>query len=80
MAAKTTKKSTIRKVKVLRFTIKHGLKDVEEKVNNAIDILAEAGNKIVTITTVVAGSSPVYILYNIIYEPTADVAAAEGAE
>ena len=33
-----------------------------------------------TTTTLVAGSSPVYILYNIIYESAADAAASEGAE
>lgn len=80
MATKTPKKPSIRKIKVLRFTIKHGLKDVEDEVNNAIDSLAEEGNKIVTITTLVAGSSPVYILYNIIYEPAEDATASEGAE
>lgn len=76
----TKKKSSVRKIKVLRFTIKHGLKDVEGDVNKAIDALAEQGNKIVTITTLVAGSSPVYVLYNIIYETAADAAASKGAE
>ena len=57
-----------RKIKVLRFTLKHLLADVEEEVNKEIDALTAEGKKVVSITHYVVQASTIRVIYNIIYE------------
>ncbi len=63
-------KETTRKIKCVRFTMQHKLpeKEVEDKVNNAIDELVAQGKKIVSITHYTVQSSPIVVMYNIVYE------------
>jgi hypothetical protein len=59
---------TVKKVRVMRFTLKHALNDVEEQVNGEIDRLTAEGSKIISITPMMVPSTPLYVVYNIIYE------------
>ena len=58
----------MRKIKVLKFTLKHNLNDVEEEVNKAIEELHANGNKVVSITHYIVQTNLVQIIYNIIYD------------
>ncbi len=58
----------VRHVKIIKFTLRNRLNDVEKEVNKAIDELAAQGHKVVSIYTYQAGASPIYVVYNIIYE------------
>lgn len=57
-----------KKIKVIRFTMRHALKDAEEIVNKEIDDLVRQGKKIISITPFVVPTTTFYIIYNIIYE------------
>ena len=62
-----------RRLKAVRFTLRHALNDVEETVNKEIDNLTAQGKKIISVTHLVCGNSPAYILYNIIYETDVNI-------
>lgn len=66
----TTQNSSnkVRLVKVVKITLNKRLTDVESKVNAEIMALAKEGHKIVSITHFVCGNSPIYVVYNIVYE------------
>lgn len=61
--------ATVRLIHTVKFDFSKKLDDVEEKVNLEILNLAKHGCKIVSITSKQVGFQPMYLLYDIIYEP-----------
>lgn len=61
-------KKTTKKIKSIKFTLKHKLTDIEDTVNAAIDELVAKDCKVVNITRYVVHSQVIYIVYDIMYE------------
>ncbi len=60
--------NTVKRLKVVKFTMRHKLEDVEETVNGTIDELLAKGYKIINITPMFVPTTTYYIVYNIVYE------------
>lgn len=58
----------MKKLKVLRFTMRHALTEVESEVNQAVQDLELTGQKVINITSYVVQTTPIYVIYNIVYE------------
>lgn len=62
----------IRLIHTLRFNFSKKLNDVETAVNTEIIKLALKGCKIVSVQSKQVGLNPIYLFYEIIYEPGED--------
>lgn len=60
---------SVRLVHTVKFDFSKKLDDVEEKVNQELLNLARKGCKIVAITSKQVGFQPMYLIYDIVYEP-----------
>lgn len=58
----------MKKLKVLRFTMRHALTEVESEVNQTVQDLELMGQKVINITSYVVQTTPIYVIYNIVYE------------
>lgn len=61
--------SSIRLIHTIKIEFTEKLDDIDERVNTAIVMLAKRGCKIVSINSKQVGLQPIYMLYEIIYEP-----------
>lgn len=64
------KATSVRLVKTVKITFTNYLEDVETEVNTEILNLARKGCKIISVHPMQVGFNPMYVLYNIIYEPS----------
>lgn len=58
----------MKNLKILRYTMRHALAEVEDDVNQAIQELEAKGCKVINITSYVVQTTPIYVVYNIVYE------------
>lgn len=65
--------SKTRYIKTLTFDSINDVKNIEPTVNSMIDQLKEAGGKIVSIIPHKFGLSPMYLIYDIIYESESQI-------
>ncbi len=58
----------MKKLKVLKFTMRHALAEVENEVNQTVQELELKDCKVINITSFVVQTTPIYVIYNIVYE------------
>lgn len=63
----------VRLIRTLKFDLSKKLEDVESKVNEEVIALAKNGCTIISIQSKQIGFQPIYLFYDITYEPGSEV-------